>query len=87
MRRGSFLQLLLFAIVAGAAGLTLALAPAWLPEPASREAGRIHFVFWFVTAICIFIFAIVAAVMAYAVLYSAIALLFGLILFEDRDLA
>jgi cytochrome c oxidase subunit 2 len=68
VRRGSFLQLLLFAIVAGAAGLTLALAPAWLPEPASREAGRIHFVFWFVTAICIFIFAIVAAVMAYAVL-------------------
>ena len=68
MRRGSLLQLLLFAIVAGAAGLTLALAPAWLPEPASREAGRIHFVFWFVTAICVFIFAIVAAVMAYTVL-------------------
>jgi cytochrome c oxidase subunit II len=68
VRRGSFVQLLLFAIVAGAAGLTLALAPAWLPEPASREAGRIHFVFWFVTGICIFIFAIVAAVMAYAVL-------------------
>ena len=68
MRRGSLVQLLLFAIVAGAAGLTLALAPAWLPEPASREAGRIHFVFWFVTGICIFIFAIVASVMAYAVL-------------------
>jgi cytochrome c oxidase subunit II len=67
VRRGSFVQLLLFAIVAGAAGLTLALAPAWLPEPASREAGRIHFVFWFVTGICIFIFAIVAAVMSYAV--------------------
>jgi cytochrome c oxidase subunit 2 len=59
---------LLFAIVAGAAGVALALGPTWLPEPASREAGRIHFVFWFVTAICIFIFAIVAAVLAYAVL-------------------
>jgi cytochrome c oxidase subunit II len=68
VRRGSLVQLLLFAIVAGAAGLALALVPHWLPEPASREAGRIHFVFWFVTAICIFIFAIVAAVMAYAVL-------------------
>jgi len=35
---------------------------------ASREASRIHFVIWFVVAICIFIFAIVAAVMAYAVM-------------------
>jgi cytochrome c oxidase subunit 2 len=68
VRRGSLVQLLLFAIVAGAAGLTLALAPRWLPEPATREAGRIHFVFWFVTGICVFIFAIVAAVMAYAIL-------------------
>jgi len=38
-----------------------------LPEPASREAGRIDFVFWFVTGICIFIFAIVAAVSVFAV--------------------
>jgi cytochrome c oxidase subunit 2 len=68
VRRGSIVQLVLFGILAGAAGSTLALAPAWLPEPASREAGRIHFVFWFVTAICVFIFAIVAAVMAYEIL-------------------
>ena len=68
MRRGSIVQLILFAAIASGAGLTLALVPAWLPEPASREAGRIHFVFWFVTGICIFIFAIVAAVLAYAVL-------------------
>jgi cytochrome c oxidase subunit II len=68
VRRGSIVQLVLFAIVAGAAGLTLALVPAWLPAPASREAGRIHFVFWFVTAICIAIFAVVAAVLSYAVL-------------------
>jgi cytochrome c oxidase subunit II len=68
VRRGAIVQLLLFAIVAGAVGVALALVPQWLPEAASREAGRIHFVFWFVTAICIFIFAIVAAVMAYAVL-------------------
>jgi cytochrome c oxidase subunit 2 len=68
VRRGSFVQLILFAILAAGAGVALALAPNWLPEPASREAGRIHFVFWFVTGICIFIFAIVASVTAYAVL-------------------
>jgi cytochrome c oxidase subunit 2 len=68
VRRGSIVQLVLFAIVAGAAGLTLALVPAWLPDSASREAGRIHFVFWFVTAICVAIFAVVAAVLAYSVL-------------------
>ena len=68
MRRGSIVQLVLFAIVASAAGLTLALAPAWMPDAASEEAGRIDFVFWFVTIICIVIFAVVAAVMTYAVL-------------------
>ena len=67
MRRGSLVQLVLFALVASAAGLTLALVPGWLPKPASEEAGRIDFVFWFVTAICVFIFAIVAAVSIYAV--------------------
>jgi cytochrome c oxidase subunit II len=67
VRRGSIVQLVLFGLIAAAAGTTLALAPAWLPEPATREAGRIHFVFWSVTAICVFIFAIVAAVLAYAV--------------------
>jgi cytochrome c oxidase subunit 2 len=67
VRRGSIVQLLVFAIVASAAGLTLALAPGWLPTPASEEADRIDFVFWFVTGICIFIFAIVAAVLSYAV--------------------
>ena len=67
MRRGSILQLALFAAVAGAIGVILAIFPNWLPEPATREAGRIHFVFWFVTGICLFIFAIVAAVLAYSV--------------------
>jgi cytochrome c oxidase subunit II len=67
LRRGSIVQLILFALVAPAAGLALALVPGWLPEQASDEAGRIDFVFWFVTAICVFIFAIVAAVLIYAV--------------------
>jgi cytochrome c oxidase subunit II len=68
VRRGSIVQLILFALVASAAGVALALVPNWLPLPASREAGRIDFVFWFVTGICIFIFAIVASVLGYSVL-------------------
>ncbi len=68
VRRGSIVQLLLFALVAAAAGVALALIPNWLPESASNEAGRIDFVFWFVTGICVFIFAIVAAVLGYAIL-------------------
>ena len=38
MRRGSLVQLALFGVIAAAAGATLALVPAWLPEPATREA-------------------------------------------------
>jgi cytochrome c oxidase subunit 2 len=67
MRRGSIVALLGIALVAGGVAAAIALVPRWLPEAASREAGRIHFVFWFVIAICIFIFAIVAAVMVYAI--------------------
>lgn len=67
VRRGSIVQLALFAAVAGALGVLVAVLPNWLPISASREAGRIHFVFWFVTGICLFIFAIVSAVLGYAV--------------------
>ena len=67
MRRGSVVQVVLFALVAGGAATALALVPAWLPTPAGREAGRIDFVFWFVTVICVAIFAVVAAVIAYSV--------------------
>jgi cytochrome c oxidase subunit II len=68
MRRGSIAALLGLALIAGGVATAVALVPTWLPEDASREAGRIAFTFWFVIAICIFIFAIVAAVMIYAVL-------------------
>jgi len=68
MRKGSIVALLGLAVVAGGVATAVALVPVWLPLDASREAGRIHFVIWFVIAICIFIFAIVAAVMIYAVL-------------------
>src|SRR5438105_4543170 len=51
------------------AGIALALAffVNWLPRPASRESGRIDFVFWFVTGICIFIFTLVSSIVVYAV--------------------
>jgi cytochrome c oxidase subunit 2 len=67
VRRGSIVQLIVIGVLAGGVASAVALIPNWLPEPASREAGRIHFVFWFVTGICIFIFAIVAAVSIYTV--------------------
>jgi cytochrome c oxidase subunit II len=67
VRRGSVVQLVLFALVAGGVAAALAVVPVWLPTSAGREAGRIDFVFWFVTVICIAIFAVVAAVIAYSV--------------------
>lgn len=68
MRRGSVVQLVALAAVFGAAASAVALLITWLPRPASEQADRIEFVFWFVTAICIAIFALVAAVIVYAVL-------------------
>jgi cytochrome c oxidase subunit 2 len=68
MRKGSIVALLGLAVIAGGVATAVALVPVWLPLDASREAGRIHFVIWFVIAICIVIFAIVAAVMIYEVL-------------------
>jgi len=68
MRRGSIVALLGLALIAGGVAAAVALVPTWLPETASREAGRIHFVIWFVVVICILIFALVAAVLAYAVM-------------------
>ena len=67
MRKGSIAALLGLALIAGGVATAVALVPTWLPEDASQQAGRIAFTFWFVIAICIFIFAIVAAVMIYSV--------------------
>jgi len=68
MRRGSIVAIVVIGVIAGGVGTVVALVPTWLPADASREAGRIDFVFWFVIAICIAIFAIVAAVMIYCVI-------------------
>jgi cytochrome c oxidase subunit 2 len=67
VRRGSIVQLVAIGAVCGAGAALVALLITWLPHAASEQAGRIDFVFWFVTAICIGIFALVAAVIIYAV--------------------
>ncbi|HSX21301.1 MAG TPA: cytochrome c oxidase subunit II [Gaiellaceae bacterium] len=67
MRRGSIAQLVGIGLVAGGIATAVAVFLPWLPKPASREAGRIDFVFWFVIIICIVIFAIVAAAILYSV--------------------
>ena len=67
MRRGSVAWLLVIGVVAGGIAAAVALALPWLPTPASREAGRIDFVIWFVIVICIVIFSIVAAALVYSI--------------------
>jgi len=67
VRRGSIVQLIAIGVVCGAAATAVALLVPWLPHAASKQAGRIDFVFWFVTAICIAIFALVASVIIYSI--------------------
>ena len=69
MRRGSVLQLLGLGAVAAAITTAVAVLIPWLPVSASKESGRIHFVYWFTTVIAIVVFAAVAAVMAYSVIH------------------
>jgi cytochrome c oxidase subunit 2 len=69
VRRGSLLQLLALALIAAAITTAVAVFVPWLPQPASREAGRIHFVYWFTTAIAIAVFSVVVAVLAYSLLH------------------
>jgi cytochrome c oxidase subunit II len=67
VRKGSIVQLVAIGAVCGAGAALVALLVPWLPHAASKQAGRIDFVFWFVTTICIAIFALVAGVILYAV--------------------
>ncbi len=67
MRRGSIFALLGIGIVAGGIATAVAVLLPWLPPDASRERGRIDFVFWFTVGICIMIFALVVAVLLYSI--------------------
>jgi len=68
VRRGSLIQLAAFGVIAAVIATAVALLVPWLPPAAGKEADRIHFVFWFTTAICIGVFAVVASVLTYCVL-------------------
>jgi cytochrome c oxidase subunit II len=61
-------QLVLIGALFGAAATAVAYFVPWLPASDAKEADRIHFVFWFTTAICIAIFALVASVITYSVI-------------------
>jgi cytochrome c oxidase subunit II len=66
VRAGSLIRVLLVALLLAAAATAVAIFVPWLPEQASEEGGRIDFVFWFVTAICIAIFSVVASLSVYS---------------------
>jgi cytochrome c oxidase subunit 2 len=67
VRRGSVIQLAAIALVAAVVATAVALLIPWLPVAAGEEAERIHFVYWFTTAICIGVFAVVAAILGYSI--------------------
>jgi cytochrome c oxidase subunit 2 len=66
VRAGSLIRLLLVALLLAALATAVAIFIPWLPDQSSKEAERIDFVFWFVTAICIAIFAVVSAISVYS---------------------
>src|SRR5579871_6919334 len=68
VRRTNYFQLVLIGLIAGAIATAVAIFVPWLPTPASREAGRIYFVYWFATIISLGIFAVVCAILIYAML-------------------
>jgi cytochrome c oxidase subunit 2 len=67
MRRGNILALVGIGTLAGGLAAAVALLLPWFPDVASKERARIDFVFWFTIWICVVIFALVAAVLLYAV--------------------
>ena len=57
----------LVGVAVGAALAIVAVFIPWLPDAASEQADIIDSVYWFVTIICVVIFAVVAGVSVYAV--------------------
>ena len=68
MRRGSIVQLVVIGIVSGAIATCIAVLVPWMPITASEQAERIDFTYWFATVISLFVFAVVAAVLIYALI-------------------
>jgi cytochrome c oxidase subunit 2 len=68
VRRGSIVRIVVYGVLSGVVASLVAVLVPWLPTSAAEEMDRIEFVFWFTTVICIAIWAIVSAVIVYAVL-------------------
>ena len=66
MRRRAVIQMIVIGVLAGIATGAVAYFIPWLPDAASKEAGPIDAVYWFVAIICGLIFALVAGVSLYA---------------------
>ncbi len=67
MRRGAIVRLVTIGLLAAAVATAVALLIPWLPAQESKEGERIDAVVWFTVAICIAVFAVVAAVTVYSV--------------------
>jgi cytochrome c oxidase subunit 2 len=66
MRRRAIIQMLVIGVLAGVVTGAVAVIVPWLPDAASEQANEIDDVYWFVTIICVCIFALVAGVSIYA---------------------
>jgi cytochrome c oxidase subunit 2 len=67
VRKRSIIQMTLVGVAVGAALALVAVFIPWLPDSAAREADLIDNVYWFVTIVCVVIFAVVAGVSVYAI--------------------
>jgi cytochrome c oxidase subunit II len=67
VRKRSIIQMVLVGVAVGGALALVAVLIPWLPSADSSEAHKIDDVYWFVTIICMAIFALVAGVSVYAV--------------------
>jgi cytochrome c oxidase subunit 2 len=68
VRRGAIVRVVTIGLLASAVATAVAILIPWLPAQESKEGERIDFVFWFVIAICIAVFAVVAAITVYSVI-------------------
>jgi cytochrome c oxidase subunit II len=62
VQKGHLVRVIVIGLVVAAICTALALFLPWLPDADSKQADRIHWIFWFVTAICIGVFALVTGI-------------------------
>jgi cytochrome c oxidase subunit II len=67
VRRGAVTRVVLIGVLIGLVTTSIAYFIPWLPDQGSEQANEFDFVFWFVTAVCIVIFSVVASISVYSV--------------------